>query len=59
MSKFLLSIELGNDAMQTGNDIAKALHTVGLQINSNDQPYPTQRPIRDVNGNIVGQWQVI
>lgn len=58
MAQFILKIDLGNDAMRTGNDVFKALHIAGLQINSNDAPYG-KRNIRDRNGNTVGSWQVV
>jgi len=60
MPQFVLKINLGNEAMQTGNDIAKALHIVGLQINSNYSPVVRgSGNIRDINGNTVGKYEVI
>ena len=59
MPKFYLEIELGNDAMRTGNDVAKALNTVGISINSNYTPVVRGNGnIRDVNSNVVGFYEV-
>jgi len=57
--KFTLEIELGNDAMKTGNDVRGAViesfralpHTLALT------PIHTWT-IRDINGNTVGKWVV-
>ena len=57
MAQFILKIKLGNAAMLTGNDVAKALQVIGIQINSNDAPFG-KRDIRDINGNVVGSWMV-
>ncbi len=61
--KFLLEIELGNEAMQTGRDIAAELNYQAQQINhyfaSNEiQRVTVAHVIRDDNGNTVGKWQV-
>lgn len=61
--KFTLTIELGNEAMQTGYDVADALREIA------DRIYPrglTEHRnavslvglVRDINGNTVGSWQV-
>ena len=60
MSKFTLEINLGNDGMITGNDIAKALHKVGISINSNySLVIRGNGNIRDINGNTVGFYKVV
>lgn len=60
MPQFRLIIDLGNDAMKTGNDIAKALHNVGVSINSNYTPVVRgDGNIRDINGNVVGHYEVV
>lgn len=70
--KFVLEIELGNDAMQTANDIARALHNAAGTIGSEglvfgdgqDEipfdyiPKPQTVVIRDDNGNAVGSWEI-
>jgi len=54
---FMLEIEIGNDAMQSGAEIAAALRSVANEIESIRNPRPTDsRRIRDVNGNLVGGY---
>ena len=57
--KFTLEIELGNDAMQTGLDVAQALDEVCAGINT-DGPWKVGESdtICDANGNVVGKWTV-
>lgn len=61
--KFLLQIELGNDAMQTGQDVASALDLIAepratlptlTMLSDGDSGN-----IRDSNGNTVGKWEVV
>ena len=67
--QFKLTIELGNDAMQTGEDIAAALHHTADRVESaieyteeEDGSFTTLEhsggPIMDENGNKVGAWHV-
>ena len=63
--KFTLEIELGNEAMQSGQDVADALAKIGM-------PYSgvglaqiqgclgegEGADIHDLNGNTVGSWEV-
>lgn len=59
--KFVLTIELGNDAMQTKDDIAAVLTETAARIpraivgriGVGDSAF-----IRDINGNRVGNWEV-
>ena len=53
-SSFTLSIELGNEAMQTGEDAARALREVATGL---DQGYDKGRIVDD-NGNAVGKWSL-
>ncbi len=54
--KFTLEITLGNDAMQTPEDVAYALRQV---INTLEQiGFNSHGRIPDVNGNRVGEWSV-
>ena len=55
MKKFKLEIRLGNDAMQTMDDIAEALERVAVGNIHNGQN--TGR-IFDDNGNTVGTWSI-
>jgi len=60
MTQFILKITLGNEAMQTGYDIAGALRDIADKINDNEdmREFSGQKRIMDVNGNTVGSWQV-
>ena len=58
--QFTLTIELGNDAMQTANDIEGVLRKLGQRL-----PYISDPPedgdegsIMDDNGNKVGSWSI-
>jgi hypothetical protein len=63
---FTLKIELGNDAMQTYDDIAAALRKVAARLNSGGNTVIdedadlaiTGGRIKDVNGNTVGEWSL-
>jgi hypothetical protein len=61
MSKFILEIELGNDAMRSGYDIAEALGRVSTRIyNTGLNPTkPSIGDVRDINGNVVGKYEVV
>lgn len=62
--KFRLEIELGNDAMKDYADIAQALigmarklemrHNADVELGQWDTS-----AMRDTNGNIVGQWEIV
>jgi hypothetical protein len=66
--KFTLEIELGNEAMQYGHDIAKALEQVGELLKYRDaqdsqsvenwDAYDRKGNVKDHNGNRVGKWAV-
>lgn len=56
--QFTLTIELGNDAMQDGRDVMKALAQVAAKIAHNTMKLVDSGKIRDINGNTVGQWEV-
>jgi hypothetical protein len=64
--KFTLTIELGNDAMQTAEDVGFALQARAVElINLGAASMATLSPggdhsriIRDFNGNPVGKWEV-
>jgi hypothetical protein len=62
--KFKLTIELGDDAMQTGRDVASALRDVAEKLAMIDgelkgaDSYDKAGRISDINGNIVGNWKV-
>ena len=55
MNEFTLRIELGNEAMQTPEDVGDALWAVANRLN-----YGMDRrsgEILDYNGNKVGEWE--
>jgi hypothetical protein len=56
--KFLLEIDLGNDAMQTVGDVLNAVR----DSLKNEEPLPLEVGIGghlwDKNGNKVGKWEV-
>lgn len=58
--KFTLTINLGNEAMQTPQDIAEALREVvrRLDLHSLQGTEPITGKIRDLNGNTVGEWKI-
>jgi hypothetical protein len=49
-----LQIKLGEDAMQTLEDLAVALHNVALKLEAGY----SSGIIMDTNGNRVGDWRV-
>lgn len=60
--KFVLEIELGNDAMENGADVGEALRRVAesvyLPVGCIVTPTIAPVKIRDINGNTVGKWEV-
>lgn len=61
MPRFILEIELGNDAMCTGFDVTNALSRIVKTIEGYSLVELTSRgitPIRDINGNTVGHYEV-
>ncbi len=59
---FTLTIELGNDAMQTPDDVREALaHAINLDstlANLTEFTDDDEANIYDANGNRVGKWYV-
>jgi hypothetical protein len=59
VDEFTLTITLGNDAMQTGGDVAEALREVAGRIDDRRGGlFEDSGRIRDANGNTVGEWRV-
>jgi hypothetical protein len=57
--KFTLEIELGNDAMSTDEDVARALHRLGSWFEENSTMFEQRTGwVMDANGNDVGRWRV-
>jgi hypothetical protein len=55
---FTLTIELGNEAMQTPSDVAEALEDIARYLRANGL-ITNGAGIRDANGNTVGYWEFI
>lgn len=59
MLELRIVIRLGNDAMQSGADVAAALRAIAADVDAHDTMVPTHAAtVWDVNGNRVGQWKV-
>jgi hypothetical protein len=56
MSHFSLKITLGNEAMQTPDDVAAALRQVADRLDGTAFVEHDGAKIRDTNGNTVGLW---
>lgn len=61
--KFLLEIDMGNEAMQGPDDLAHALDRTAKRIASGEMalhPHDGDTAkIRDANGNTVGSWRLV
>jgi hypothetical protein len=55
---FTLEIALGNEAMQTRQDVAGALRNVAYDLEHNPPSREAEGTIRDLNGNTVGTWKL-
>ena len=58
--KFVVEIELGNDAMQTGRDVADVLAKIATSMEANEGVLRDSDASRimDANGNTVGFTRV-
>ena len=55
-NSFTVELELGNEAMQTQDDIISALKNVIRQLPSVAMSKGIAVKIKDANGNTVGKW---
>jgi hypothetical protein len=56
---FVLTINLGNEAMKTSSDVARLLHDLADKIGVRGEFKKGQdASLRDLNGNLVGYWRV-
>jgi len=55
MDKFILTIEMGNDAMTTLEDVAAALLSVANKLDNGR----SGGKIMDANGNVVGTFEFV
>jgi hypothetical protein len=63
MAQFTLKITLGNDAMQTGYNVASTLNNLSKLLYSDYEfkllaSHKEIHNIHDINGNVVGSWRV-
>jgi hypothetical protein len=62
MPQFILTIDLGNDAMKDTDDISRALHEIQKDLASAgtdiEHLSTTIHQIKDRNGNVVGHYEV-
>jgi len=56
MKSFKLELDGGNEAMDTPQDVADALERIAAQVREMDEQYGFSSPIRDANGNTVGEY---
>ena len=58
--KFTLTIELGNDAMETLQDVSEAFEQSREGLMDDGEPLGTGDSchVVDTNGNTVGKWEV-
>lgn len=60
-NRFTLEIRLGNDAMQTPSDVARALSDISHQLEAEsswDDAEAIKKRLTDINGNTVGWWEL-
>jgi hypothetical protein len=57
--KFILEITLGNEGMHTAHQIREKLRDIADSIRSDDELDDLTQKIRDINGNVVGYYEVI
>lgn len=53
MASFKVTIELGNEAMESGDDVADALRSVASRVENGQR----DGYVRDRNGNTVGSFK--
>lgn len=57
--KFVLEITLGNEGMKSDDDISNALKDCAERIYYDGIHYKPAKQIRNINGNVVGHYEVI
>lgn len=63
--KLVVEINFGNDAMQTESDAANALEAVSKKLRdgqiviSNSETDFYRGPLKDSNGQSIGEWRLI
>ena len=56
--KFILEIDLGNAGMRSPVHIRDALRAISDKIRYDDELDDLTQKIRDINGNVVGKYEV-
>jgi len=58
--KFVLEIEMGNDAVQTPRDVAFVLKRAAVSVSRVEDWHESYKEARilDANGNTIGQWEI-
>ena len=56
--KFILEIDLGNAGMKSPVHIRDALRAISGKIRYDDELDDLTQRIRDINGNVVGHYEV-
>lgn len=58
--RFFLGFDMDNDAFRedTGPEVARILRDVAAQVEHWSLESGDLRPVRDSNGNTVGEWEV-
>ena len=56
--KFILEIDLGNAGMRSPVNIRDALRAIADKIRYDDELDDLTQKIRDINGNVVGKYEV-
>lgn len=57
--KFVLEITLGNEGMRTPHQIREKLRDIAGSIRSDAELDDLTQKIRDIDGNVVGHYEVI
>lgn len=55
-SKFVIDLDLGNDAMKLPQHIADALVAIAKQVPNVAMMKGISTKVKDVNGNTIGTW---
>lgn len=59
--KLVVELELGNDAVLTGSDLAVYLVKIADVLTGTSRKALEARPgqsVRDINGNRIGEWRI-
>ncbi len=57
MASFKVDLDIGNDAMQTAEDVAGALIRIAAMVKRDGLLRNSEQSVRDINGNRVGAFK--